>query len=58
MRAWLDRHGTAAVLPRREATPDGLAGCVRALLARPRADPVPPHGRAAAVAALQPFLTD
>jgi hypothetical protein len=58
MRDWLDRHGTAAVLPRREATLDGLAGCVRALLARPRADPVPPHGRAAAVAALQRFLTD
>ena len=58
MRAWLDQHGTAAVLPRREATPDGLAGYVRALLARPRADPVPPHGRAAAVRALQRFLAD
>jgi hypothetical protein len=56
MRAWLDRHGTTAVLPRSDATPDGLARAVEALLARPRGEPVPPDGRAHAVEALQPFL--
>ena len=58
MRAWLDRHGTAAVLPRHEATPDGLARRVRALLARPRGVPVPPDGRLAAVRALRRSLLD
>jgi len=56
MRAWLADHGTAAAVPRADATPDGLARHVRDLLARPRAVPVPPDGRAAAVQALRGFL--
>jgi hypothetical protein len=58
MRAWLARHGTAAVLPRERATPDGLARTVRALLVRPRGEPVPPDGRAVAVDALRSMLAD
>ena len=56
MRAWLARHGTAAAIPRAEATPDGLARGVRDLLARPRGVPVQPDGRPAAVSALRGFL--
>lgn len=56
MCAWLDRYGTAAAIPRAQATPDGLARGVRELLARPRGTPVPPDGRAAAVAALSCLL--
>jgi UDP:flavonoid glycosyltransferase YjiC (YdhE family) len=56
MRAWLGRHGTAAVLPRAEATPAGLATAVRDLLARPRGAPVPPAGRAEAARRLRDDL--
>lgn len=56
MRAWLAAHGTSAAIARAEATPDGLAHHVRALLARPRGRPVPPDGRPAAVDALRAFL--
>lgn len=57
MQAWLAHHGTAAVIPRGDATPDRLARHVRDLLGRPRGTPVPPDGRAAAVTALRGFLT-
>ena len=53
MRAWLADHGTAAALPRAEATPAALARGVADLLARPRGIPVPPDGRAAAVDAVR-----
>ncbi|MBK1667541.1 hypothetical protein CKO28_05785 [Rhodovibrio sodomensis] len=53
MRAWLAGRGTAAVLPRAQATAGGLARAVGDLLARPRGLPVPPDGRAAAVAAVR-----
>ncbi|MBK1698641.1 glycosyltransferase [Rhodovibrio salinarum] len=56
MRAWLERHGTASVIPRAEATAAGLEPAVRSLLARPRGTPVPPEGRPRAVSTLRHYL--